>query len=75
MTVDDFVLTPQAIYCVGHYQRIEKAPELLVLSREDGKLLGAVPIAGFPSFMGMSAAGNRLFVATREGKLICFTGK
>jgi outer membrane protein assembly factor BamB len=71
MTVDDIVLTPRFAYCVGHYQRVKKDPALLVLSRENGKLLNTLPIDGFPAFNGMSAAGNRLFVSTREGKLIC----
>ena len=34
-----------------------------------------VPVDGFPSFCGMSAAGKRLFVSTREGKLICYKGE
>jgi len=29
-------------------------------------------VDGFPAFNGMSVAGNRLFVATREGRLICY---
>jgi outer membrane protein assembly factor BamB len=72
MTVDDIVLTPRFVYCVGHYQRVEKQPELVVLSREEGKLLGAAPLDGFPAFNGMSAAGKRLFISTREGKLMCY---
>jgi len=27
LVVDDIVITPQSIYCVGHYQRVKKAPE------------------------------------------------
>ena len=72
LAVDDIVLTPQFIYCVGHYQRIQKNPELWVVSREDGNVVNTLPVDGFPAFLGMSVAGNRLFVATREGKLICF---
>jgi outer membrane protein assembly factor BamB len=75
MTVDDLVLTPKYIYCVGHYQRIKKEPELLVLAREDGVLLHSTPIEGFPSQNGMSIAGSKIFVTTREGKIICFEGK
>jgi hypothetical protein len=75
LVVDDIVLTPQYAYCVGHYQRIAKDPELWVVSREDGKVLNSVPVDGFPVFLGASAAGNRLFIATREGKLICYETK
>ena len=71
LVVDDMVLTPQQVYCVGHYQRVKKAPELWVLSREDGKVLNTIPVDGFPAFLGTSAAGKRLFIATREGKLLC----
>lgn len=75
LVVDDIVLTPRHVYCVGHYQRVKKDPELWVLSREDGKVLHTIPVDGYPAFMGMSASGKRLFVATREGKLICYEGK
>jgi outer membrane protein assembly factor BamB len=74
LVVDDIVLTPQRIYCVGHYQRAKKTPELWVLAREDGQVISTVPVEGYPAFMGMSAAGNRLFISTREGKLISYQG-
>jgi len=60
---------------VGHYQRIKKAPELWIVSREDGTVVNSIPVDGFPAFLGMSAAGGKLFVATREGSLICFERK
>ena len=75
LVVDDIVLTPVHIYCAGHFQRVKKTPEIWVLSREDGKVLNTIPVDGFPAFLGMSAAENRLFVATREGKLICYENK
>jgi hypothetical protein len=31
-----------------------------------------VAVGGFPAFLGMSAAGGKLLIATREGKLVCF---
>jgi hypothetical protein len=73
--VDDIVLMPTLAYCVGHYERTEGKPELWVISLTDGKVLKKYPVDGFPAFNGMSVAGNRLFIATREGKLICFEGK
>ena len=69
---DDIVLTPKLVYCVGHYQRVKKDPELWVVSPKDGKVLATVPVDGFPAFNGMSVAGDRLFIATREGRLICY---
>jgi hypothetical protein len=75
LVVDDMVLTPKRIYCVGHYQRIKKDPEIWVVSREDGTVINTISITGYPSFMGMSAAGKNIFVAKREGNLLCFSGE
>jgi hypothetical protein len=69
------VLTPAHVYAAGHYQRVKKEPELWVISRKDGKVVHKTPAGGFPAFFGMSAAGKRLFVADRDGKLICFQSK
>ncbi len=71
LVVDDLLLTPKHLYCVGHYERVKKLPELWVVSTEDGKVLNKVAVDGFPAFFGMSAAHGRIFIATREGKLIC----
>jgi len=75
LVVDDMVLTPQQVFCVGHYQRIKKDPELWIVSRKDGTVVSKIPVDGYPAFLGMSAAGGRLFIATREGKLICLQPK
>lgn len=72
LLADDIVLTPQFAYCAGHYQRVKKDPELWVVSREDGKVVNTLPAGGFPAFLGMSAADKRVFVSTRDGKLVCF---
>ena len=71
LVVDDVLLTKQHIFCVGHYQRIKKDPELWVLSRNDGTVVNKMHVDGYPAFLGMSAAGEKLFIATREGKLLC----
>jgi outer membrane protein assembly factor BamB len=75
LVVSDMVLTPDYVYCAGHYQRAKKDPELWILSRKDGKVVKRLPAGGFPAFMGMSASGKRLFISTRDGKLICFEGR
>jgi outer membrane protein assembly factor BamB len=75
MIHDDIVLSPSYAYCVGHYRRVTGSPEIWVVSRQDGKILSKTPVDGFPSYLGTSASGNRLFVSTREGKLLCFTGE
>lgn len=75
MIMDDIVLTPGRAYCIGHYQRVDKGPELWVVSPEDGKVVSTIPVDAFPAFNGMSASGNRLLVSTRDGRLICYQGK
>lgn len=75
LVADDLVLTPQHLYVVGHYSRIKKDSEIWVMSREDGKILNTIPVNGYPTYFGMSAAGENLFVSTREGKLICYRKK
>jgi DNA-binding beta-propeller fold protein YncE len=75
LIADDIVLTPKYAYVAGHYRRVKGNPEIWVMSREDGKVLSKTPVDGFPTYLGMSASGNKLFVATREGKLICYEGK
>jgi outer membrane protein assembly factor BamB len=72
MNIDDIVLTPNHIYCAGHYEREKKSSELRVVAAADGRILQALPIDGFPVFGGASAARDKVFVATREGKLVCF---
>lgn len=72
LLVDDIILTPKYVFVVGHYLRIKGEPELWVMSREDGKIFNKYPVNGFPAFGGMSISENKLFIATRDGKLICF---
>ncbi|MBE7466148.1 MAG: PQQ-binding-like beta-propeller repeat protein [Planctomycetes bacterium] len=75
LVADDILLTPKYAFCVGHYRRVEGQPEIWIIAREDGKVVGKTPVSGFPAFFGMSASENRVFVSTREGKLICYEAK
>lgn len=75
LNVDDLLLTPDAAYCVGHYEESHRSAQLRVVSLSDGAILATHEINGFPSYNGTSATGNKLFVATREGRVICFEGK
>jgi outer membrane protein assembly factor BamB len=73
LIVDDIVLTPGHVYVVGHHYREKKAPELRVLSRKDGKILATHSLNTiYPAWNGMSIAGDRIFIATGEGKLLCY---
>ncbi|MDP7252784.1 MAG: PQQ-binding-like beta-propeller repeat protein [Planctomycetota bacterium] len=72
MNVDDFVLTADTAYCVGHYESGSEPSELRVISLKDGTMLSRHEVSGFPVYNGMSIANDKLFIATRGGKLICF---
>ncbi len=47
---------------------------LWALSSEDGKKLGARKLDSLPVFDGMIAAYGRLYMATTDGKVVCFAG-
>jgi len=47
---------------------------LQVFSADDGSLLKSRALSSQPAFDGLSAAGGRLYLATRDGKVICFDG-
>jgi outer membrane protein assembly factor BamB len=49
-----------------------KGALLQVLSAADGSLLKSYPLSSLPVFDGLSAAHGRLYLATADGKLICF---
>jgi len=46
--------------------------ELWVISVADGKKLQTIPLDGKPVYDGLSAAGGRLYLATEDGRVICF---
>ena len=45
---------------------------LQVFSTEDGSLLKSQSLASLPAFDGMSATAGRLYLATQDGKVVCF---
>ena len=51
---------------------------LQVFSANDCSLVHSQPLSSLPAFDGLSAAAGRLYLATKDGKVICFgkaTGK
>jgi outer membrane protein assembly factor BamB len=48
---------------------------LEVISTADGKTLRQYPLESEPVFDGMAAAYGRLYMATKDGKILCMTGK
>jgi len=49
-----------------------KGARLQVFSTKDGSSLGSHQLSSLPAFDGLSAAAGRLYLATRDGKVICF---
>ena len=45
---------------------------LLAVSTADGTPLARTPLPGTPVWDGMAASGGRLFVAIRDGRIVCF---
>jgi hypothetical protein len=49
----------------------QKGSILMALSKSDGRKLAAYRLDTAPTFDGMVAAGGRLLLATRDGKVLC----
>ncbi len=49
--------------------------KILVMSAADGKQISEISITSPPVFDGMAAAGGKLFVCHRNGKVTCLDGK
>ena len=49
-----------------------KGALLQVFSATDGSLVNSHRLSSLPAFDGLSAAAGRLYLATRDGKVICF---
>ncbi|MHC4244591.1 MAG: hypothetical protein ACYSU4_19450, partial [Planctomycetota bacterium] len=48
---------------------------LLVVSASDGQKLAQYELESLPVWDGMAAANNRLYFATKNGKILCFAGR
>ena len=51
-----------------------KGALLQVFSAKDGSLVKSYPLSSPPAFDGLSAAGGRLYLTTRDKKVNCFGG-
>ncbi len=49
-----------------------KGAMLQVFSAKDGSLVKSHSLSSLPAFDGLSAAAGRLYMATRDGKVVCF---
>jgi hypothetical protein len=48
---------------------------LRAVSTADGSTLSELELEAIPVFDGLAAAGGKLFLSTRDGKLTCLNGK
>ena len=46
--------------------------ELWLLSKADGKKRASIPVPGVPRWDGLAVAESSLFVATEDGKVVCY---
>jgi hypothetical protein len=72
MAMDAIVLTDKFVYTAGYFYGVPGEPELRVVNAANGKVVKKYPLKGHSEWDGMSIAGKKLFIATREGKVICF---
>ena len=47
---------------------------LQAISTADGTVLATYTLDGLPVFDGLAAARGRLYLTTRDGKVVCFSG-
>ena len=52
-----------------------KGAVLWAVSADDGKKLSELKLAAPPVWDGMAAANGRLYIATQDGRILCFAGK
>jgi hypothetical protein len=53
----------------------DKGVVLQAVSTSDGRTLSELELNSIPVFDGLAAAGGQLFLATKDGKLTCLSGK
>jgi hypothetical protein len=55
--------------------RVNNGAVLCVVSVVDGKKLAEYELDSQPVFDGMAGANGRLYLATKDGKILCFAGR
>ena len=53
----------------------KKGALLWAVATADGKKLAEYKLDSVPVFNGMAAANGRLYLVTKDGKILCFTGR
>ena len=79
------VNTPDALFAAGTPDVVDdadpwaalagrKGGRLLVISKDDGEIVRNTPLPAPPCLDGLTAAHGRLFVALKDGQLMCLEG-
>ncbi len=55
--------------------RVNNGVVLCVVSVVDGKKLAEYELDSQPVFDGMAVANSRLYLATKDGRILCFAGR
>lgn len=87
LRAQSMVLTKDCVYFAGTPDKTEpredfwaayenrKGAVMLAVSRKTGKALAAHQLESVPVYNGLAAAGQCLYVVTRDGKIACWGGK
>ena len=70
----DATLTEQRLHDYLAAWEGEKGGRLWVISKEDGRVMQKYDFDFLPAFDSVAAAGGRLFVFTRDGRLVALSG-
>jgi len=69
-------LTERVLFVAGAPDKIDPQGGLLIAySIETGEPLAKYKLDAPPVFDGMAPIAGRLYLSTRDGKLLCFSGK
>ena len=65
----------ETIVVAGHPDDAPDSGILGIYSARNGSLLSRIRLPAAPIYDGMAAANDRLFISTRDGKVLCFGKK
>ena len=74
LTGKAMVLAGDVLFAAGPVDRLRRQPggKLWALAASDGKLLKEYALDAPPAAEGLAAAAGRLYLATRDGRVLCF---
>ena len=75
--LEAMALTPDVLFVAGPKDMFDRDGKgiLRAVSPKDGSTLEEIELDALPAAEGMAVAYGRLYVATRDGKMLCFQGR